>query len=479
MKIHPILLTVLIIHAPLMAKGYRFICNGILADGSEHVDNCGAPCDDAHAPRWPNPNIPVLVDYDKTPYGISKIQWQDVVKKSFAAWENVSGTSLRFVPMEGKSQRAFGSNRGLHEIFWITDRDEWRTVVGVGEFGTLGATLTPYTCDENRQIVDSDMALNGLEYIDWQIDCDSEDCISPQTTLVHELGHFFGLDHPCQQCVDSVMSARAGLDFKYPLFDDMQGLRMLYPDKSSGGFGYPCSSSAECQNNGQCLSVHDNQYCSHECSEDRDCAMGALCVQHNGSLVCAFIDGDTAEAKGEEENCSRLPCKDSLICAGISLEQSYCFNPCNSDLDCFPEQLCVGLENDKTGICMSIKQKGEKCFATQLCDEKLFCIFSDSEVGYCREGCNSSNDESRACPSGEVCQLIDGEKEICLPIGLSLGENSAGFASDNKRAREKARSAYKDSMGCSFNKNPSDFSMIALLLLLLWRSKNLKRSPTA
>lgn len=39
---------------------YRFICNGLLANGVERSDSCG-PCDEAHAPRWSNPNIKVLI----------------------------------------------------------------------------------------------------------------------------------------------------------------------------------------------------------------------------------------------------------------------------------------------------------------------------------------------------------------------------------------------------------------------------------
>ncbi len=472
MNILKLLAILALFHIPLSAKGYRFICNGILADGSEHSDSCGAPCDEAHAPRWPNPNIPVLVDYDKTPYSISPAEWREVVKQSFAAWEKVSGTSLRFVPIEGQSRREFGSNRAIHEIFWITDKEEWRTLVGVGEFGTLGATLTPYGCDANRKIVDSDMVLNGLEHINWQINCEDEDCISPQTTMVHELGHFFGLDHPCKQCTDSIMSARAGLDLKYPLYDDMQGLRMLYPATSSGGFGFPCSNNNDCQANNSCQMVHGNQYCSHECSNDRDCELGALCLTHDGKSICAFIDGESAVARGEEENCARMPCEDSLVCAGPSVEQSYCFIPCANVSDCRPEQQCIGLENDSTGICMSTKQKGEQCFATKLCDKSLFCIFDDQGLGVCREPCGLVNGETTGCPNGELCQLIDGEREICIPIELTLGENSAEFG-ESKVARSKNSTKSFWGWGCSTKKS-NNYSMIALILLLFYRRWSLK-----
>src|SRR5580692_3652229 len=142
-----------------VSYGYRFICNGVLANGEERTDDsaeCGV-CDAQHAARWSNPSIEVIVDYSKTPRNISESDWRSIVQKSFAAWENVSGSSLRFVERDDKNPRAFGANDRVHEIFWITDRQEWRKLVGSGEFGTLGATLPRYECDGqgSREIYDA------------------------------------------------------------------------------------------------------------------------------------------------------------------------------------------------------------------------------------------------------------------------------------------------------------------------------------
>ncbi|HXW60549.1 MAG TPA: hypothetical protein VEK06_03325, partial [Myxococcota bacterium] len=159
-------LALLIIHAaPLFS--YRFVCNGILADGTTRGDSCG-PCDEVNAARWSNPNVPVIVDYSVLPQGMKESEWRDVVKQSFAAWNQVSGTKFRFVPIEAKSRREFGANDSFHEIFWIKDSEEWRRLVGSGEFGTLGATLPRYSCGgsagSKRRIEDSDLVLNGLSH---------------------------------------------------------------------------------------------------------------------------------------------------------------------------------------------------------------------------------------------------------------------------------------------------------------------------
>lgn len=55
--------------------GYRFICNGILANGDERIDECGL-CDAEHAARWFSPTIEVAVDYSRVPKNISQSDWQ-------------------------------------------------------------------------------------------------------------------------------------------------------------------------------------------------------------------------------------------------------------------------------------------------------------------------------------------------------------------------------------------------------------------
>src|SRR5262249_54873192 len=97
----------------LSIKAYKFICNG---DGS---DECG-PCDEEHAARWIDPNIPVLVDQSVLPKGITKEDWLNVVQESFDAWNSVAGSNLRFFALQDEQNyRDFGANDSAHEIFWI------------------------------------------------------------------------------------------------------------------------------------------------------------------------------------------------------------------------------------------------------------------------------------------------------------------------------------------------------------------------
>ncbi len=411
---------------------YRFICNGILADGTERLDTCGL-CDTANAARWDNPNLAVVVDKNPRPRGLSVEAWQDITAKSFKAWEDVSGSDLRFVPVSGQNPRQFGGHDVVHEIFWITKKDEWRKLVGTGEFGTLGATLPRYTCGGDqgtkRAIFDADLVLNGMDHINWQVECESDDCISVQTTLVHELGHFFGLDHPCLLCDTSIMSARAGFDLKFPVFDDMEGLRALYPSTNKGGFGSACTTVGNCASGLDCINDGVNRYCSKKCDGDSNCDMGASCVDRDGNTVCSFVSGKEANLRDVGQSCSRVGCKESLICAGAVEDHFYCYAPCMKSGDCRRGQQCVRIL-DGASLCLTLKSANEPCKLDELCEGDSLChLTTGSATGVCRKTCLLSKSDYSQCDRGETCRVVENGQALCMPRDgeLSLGEASARF----------------------------------------------------
>lgn len=424
---------------------FRFICNGVLANGEERSDACGA-CDSEHAARWNNPNIPVVVDEGSLPEGLSLEDWRDVVDESFRAWESVSGAAIRFLDIDAENLRQFGSNETLHEIFWITGEEEWRELVGAASFGTLGATLPRYICGgrngSKRAIFDADLVLNGIANdINWQLDCDNEDCISIQTTLVHELGHFFGLDHPCLQCSTSIMSARAGYDLMYPLFDDMEGVRELYPSVTTGEFGYACRNDDDCNAKKTCISEGDNRYCSTECDGDGDCDMGAVCKSLDGQNFCVFVAGDGALGRGLGESCTRVACQEPLICAGITQEKSYCFAPCQTSDNCPIEQVCHRADPEHS-LCIAIKDVGETCSGKELCNRGSFCVTNGEERGFCRKQCDPEQEVFKQCPQGLFCHAYDANTNACIPnnsaidLGPDLGSEVVATIPNSDIGRE-------------------------------------------
>lgn len=399
---------------------YRFICNGILSDGQERSDECGS-CEDDNAARWPDPQIKIVVDYENFPKSISREDWQKVVKKSFRAWNEIDGSKLRLKETTGKSYGEFGSNEDIHEIFWITKKEDWRRLVGSGEFGTLGATLPRYTCGgdlgSKREIFDADLVLNGLPHINWQIDCPkSEDCISVQTTLVHELGHFFGLDHPCLMCNESVMTAVAMDDIKTPTLDDMKAIRTLYPDGSTGGFGFICNDDSSCQDGFKCIENNHDKYCSNMCESNEDCESSSNCIKIDENHVCALnIKGQPSSLGGEGENCAYTPCIEPLVCAGPGEENFHCFSPCQTSFDCLEGKSCVGVKSF-ISVCMDLRKKGEKCDYLNLCEERLMCVFENEQEGFCRSHCLKDHQVGLAqCSLGEYCEVVDNIYDVCIP----------------------------------------------------------------
>jgi len=444
-----------------------------MANGAVIQDQCGV-CDDKHAARWPDPNIRVTVDDGLLPLGLSQSDWRQAVKQSFLAWESVSGSSLKFIQKGNKSPRHFGANDAVHEIFWVTNKEEWRRLVGSGEFGTLGATVPRYSCGgalgSGRVIFDADLVLNGLPHINWQLDCQDEDCISVQTTLVHELGHFFGLDHPCLLCSTSIMSARAGYDLIYPVLDDMEGLRVLYPDGSSGGFGSPCVSDADCNNENRCVEDSPHRYCSNDCKDDDECSLGSICKANEENRVCGFLELDE-ELKQEGENCMLSPCAEPLVCAGAAEPNFFCFKPCARDSDCLKSQACVDLD-DKAGVCVTIKEKGSPCNHRDLCEEHLYCVFNKLTSGFCYAPCDLRASSKSRCAADEACELIEGVP-ICVPKNqpLALDEASAGFSNnegkgplggnDSRPAKQPA------ALGCYNLGDNNDLNSVLLLAAIL------------
>jgi hypothetical protein len=118
----------------------------------------------------------------------------NAVRASFAQWQAVSGTVLKF---EDAGLVAPGvdvnTSDNQNVIFWAKNN----TIVNGGLdniSGALGATFNDYF-DDNTQI-EADIVFNGVQY-NWSADFSSADTGKQfiESTAAHEIGHFVGLKH--------------------------------------------------------------------------------------------------------------------------------------------------------------------------------------------------------------------------------------------------------------------------------------------
>ncbi len=394
------------------AQAYKFICNSIDANGNVESDECGVVCDDATAPRWVPADIEILIDLAVLPPGVDTGTWQALALSSLDPWNNVSGAKIRIRYGGVTVKRSFGSESKYHEIFWVNDANEWRTKVGSGDMGTLAVTLSPYTCPTSlrsyREIYDGDIMLNGSEDFSWKASCQGRGCQSIRSTLTHELGHMAGLGHPCTLCSTSIMTAKAGSNIEYPMFDDQQGLRALYPGTSSGTLGSICDQNDACQSGYKCITQEGAHYCSRPCSSGNTCPAGYACEQN----MCQFAIGRLSGAVGIGESCKTKYCDDNLVCAGSGdKDHLYCYAGCSKSGGCENGKTCVSLEGEKDqGVCIQVGKLGESCHWKDPCEDQLICVI-EKDNGICMTPCVSG--QNNTCAQGEPCRDLGQGKSAC------------------------------------------------------------------
>jgi hypothetical protein len=154
-------------------------------------------------------------------------EW-NAIRACFAQWSSVRGSNLQFEEGGLAPVQTDTVNDNMNTIFWAKKS---LYVYGglVNLSGRRGWTYVTFSSDGS--ILDADIILNGIQY-EWFTDFNnsSNQAQFVESILLHEIGHFVGLDHsPAGGATvangPNGIGTQAGLSA-----DEVAAMRYLYPD---------------------------------------------------------------------------------------------------------------------------------------------------------------------------------------------------------------------------------------------------------
>jgi len=376
--------------------------------GYQDNDSCG--CGASASPRWYGGQL-IMKAENEGGNGVSAADFTRACRESADAWSAVSCSSFVMdasQTVSANSSARWGSasnnSNSEHGVFWVASENEWMQVTGSGAGGTLGVTVSPfYGGCSGREYVDTDILVNGFVYGGWSYS-------SVKSVVLHEMGHAFGLGHPCllgyasgmcsNEC-QALMGATGG-EFTTPQQDDVNGICALYPG-TPGGLGASCTGPSDCSTAPVCITYQDFRYCTHTCGT---CEEGYECRDVGGQNVCVRKG---APAAGDP--CTGV-CEPGALCVSTGQDSGQCYTECDpASPVCTGEDRCVELEGGG-GICWppGTQQLGELCGTTGSddCAAGLVCIWDEGEdpnaIYHCYRECDPA--QSASCGSGFLCQEL-------------------------------------------------------------------------
>ncbi len=302
------------------------------------------------------------------------------------------------------------------------------------------------------RIFEADMQMNGVNFT-WTTDAGRGSRVNAYSIVLHEGGHFFGLDHSSDGTAAMYFAYSGGVARLGT--DDQNGICALYPSSGSdctttgcpsgytctsgscvraagdGDTCAPCSSPDDCAH-GLCLGYPDgNGYCGRDCTSTADCGGGDVCVAITGGPnQCVRARGTRPDCTASAGCRTDSECDASARCnaatgacvprstgapigsacgAGAECSSGVCFNGrCSETCDWLDPRSCPAgfyCNGQATGTCGSgvclagsagARAIGEACGDATDCSS-LFCA-----EGVCSEPCIPGG--ATSCPDGTACQ---------------------------------------------------------------------------
>ena len=134
-----------------------------------------------------------------------KVSEYEAIHRAFDAWENVAGVELEAI-FDGYTSKTKTGMDDENTIIWV--ESGWGNLEFRPPAGALAVTISSYNLS-NGEMVDADIHFNGDGFRWAVVDSDEEGLFMDlQSIATHEIGHFFGLDHPSEDSLEQNLEYR-------------------------------------------------------------------------------------------------------------------------------------------------------------------------------------------------------------------------------------------------------------------------------
>ncbi|MCP4501489.1 MAG: hypothetical protein GY822_16135 [Deltaproteobacteria bacterium] len=255
--------------------------------------------------------------------------------------------------------------------------------------------------------------------------------------MIHELGHFVGVDHPCVDCGWSIMAATSGFsDLEQPAPVDRSAVSALYPGVP-GGLGYGCDNANDCVAAPFCATVGDLSYCTQSCG---NCPTGYACESISGEGdICVFSSGSLAPPVGRGETCNPTPCEEGLECLQFQQDTTegecvaFCTPSASTNPECNEYEDCLSVtQDDSLGACIPLYGDvvvGGVCnFEEILCQRGGLCLIATEGAteGECYAECNPEATTNPSCGENDECFSVSSTDPTFGACLLAYGDVEPG-----------------------------------------------------